>query len=158
MAFNAILANEDDTIAVAKKFATAIDQILGRSALVFLSGPLGAGKTTFSRGMLRAYGHKGAVKSPTFTIVEPYELAEGQVFHFDLYRLNDPEELEYLGMQDYLEGNHLCLIEWAERGIAFLPECDLNVLLSVETKGRKLVIEGHTQAGQAVCAALSKDC
>ena len=126
MEIKLIGASEEDTMFVAGLFATAI----GAGGVIYLEGDLGAGKTTFVRGFMRGLGFLDAVKSPTFTLVEPYELGRGQVYHFDLYRLGHPEELEYLGVDDYFNENALCLIEWPEKGSGYLPDCD--ILLSIE--------------------------
>ena len=126
MEIKLIGTSEEDTMFVAGLFAKAI----GAGGVIYLEGDLGAGKTTFVRGFMRGLGFLDAVKSPTFTLVEPYELGRGQVYHFDLYRLGHPEELEYLGVDDYFNENALCLIEWPEKGSGYLPDCD--ILLSIE--------------------------
>ncbi|MBV1876211.1 MAG: tRNA (adenosine(37)-N6)-threonylcarbamoyltransferase complex ATPase subunit type 1 TsaE [Pseudomonadales bacterium] len=157
MLINIIAVDEAATLLVAEKTASAIDAVFGRNALVFLDGQLGAGKTTFCRGMMRWYGYLGAVKSPTFTIVEPYELVGGQVYHFDLYRLNDPEELEYLGMDDYLNCEALSLIEWSERGLEFLPPSDLRIHLKPVGTGRNISLQADSGRGADVCQRVASD-
>ncbi len=126
--------------------------------VVFLDGDLGAGKTTLSRGVLRSFGHNGAVKSPTYTLVEPYKFDGRGVFHFDLYRLGDPEELEYMGIRDYFAAGNLCLIEWPNRGAGILPVADLAVKVMVprELKNqRRLTLTAATALGETLLAQLS---
>ncbi len=130
-------------------------QIISKQALlVALSGDLGAGKTTVSRGILNGLGHHDSVKSPTYTLVEPYELALGKVCHFDFYRLIDPEELEYMGFRDYLVEASLCLIEWPERGQGFLPEADINIGIIQAGEGRTLSLSAGSELGGQVVALL----
>lgn len=114
---------------------------------IFFHGELGAGKTTLIRGILHGRGHRGAVKSPTYTLVEPYLLEGMTIYHFDLYRLQDPEELEFLGVRDYLEGNGVCLVEWAERGAGVLPVPDLDVAIDRTEDGRVVRLSTRTDNG-----------
>ncbi|MCI0510639.1 tRNA threonylcarbamoyladenosine biosynthesis protein TsaE [Chromohalobacter marismortui] len=136
-------------------FGEALGHALGGRGCVHLEGELGAGKTTLTRGILRAYGHVGAVKSPTYTLVEPYALQGVEVYHFDLYRLGDPEELEFMGARDMLGGGGLSLIEWPSRGKGWLPSPDLVIHLALAGEGRQVTLEGLSPHAEAVMAALS---
>lgn len=107
--------------------------------VVFIHGDLGAGKTTLVRAMLREWGVSGAIKSPTYTIVEPYELAHTWVYHFDLYRLASAEELEFLGGRDYWSAHSICLLEWPEKGAGCLPEPDLELTITVLDNTRRMI-------------------
>ncbi len=124
--------------------------------LVFLSGELGAGKTTLVRGLLRGLGHVGAVKSPTYTLVESYQPGDFPVHHFDLYRLADAEELEWLGYRDLLIPEALCLLEWPEHGAGMLPPPDLRLTLWHQAEGRKLRLEAATERAQRVLQRLQR--
>lgn len=131
--------------------------IVEPALLITLQGDLGAGKTTLSRGLLIGLGHVGAVKSPTYTLVEPYELEMGQVCHFDFYRLQDPEELEYMGFRDYLVESRLCLVEWPERGAGFLPEADMLIEIVQLHEGRKLTLSGNSEQARKIISQLDSD-
>lgn len=114
-----------------------------KNGVVLLHGDLGVGKTTLVRGLLRSLGFKGIVKSPTYTLVESYQFDQRTIYHFDLYRLGDPEELEYIGGRDYWSGNSLCLIEWPDKAQGFLPEADLELRFRHNDNSRTLeVIHG----------------
>lgn len=149
------------TEADTERLGAALAPHLQSGLVLFLHGELGAGKTTFVRGILRGLGYNGAVKSPTFTLVEPYVLDRNPapvvpaltsskdaggltIYHFDLYRLKDPEELEFLGIRDYLSGSGVCLVEWAERGKGVLPEPDVDI--TIETTVRISSAAKHMEA------------
>ncbi len=123
-------------------------------SLIYLYGPLGAGKTTLVRGFLRAVGVSGTVKSPTYTLVEPYQLAETSYYHFDLYRLEDPEALEMLGFRDYLEAGSVCLIEWPEQAGGLLSAADISVSIEMATTGRSVSLEAATERGASCLKSL----
>lgn len=144
------LENEAATLQLGRRLA----RLCVAPCLLFLHGELGAGKTTLVRGLLQELGHTGPVKSPTYTLVEPYHFAHKKVFHFDLYRLGDPEELEYLGFRDYLDDHSLCLVEWSERGAGHLPLPDVEVYLEPSGEGRQARLIAHDQSGEALLARL----
>ncbi|NVJ51330.1 MAG: tRNA (adenosine(37)-N6)-threonylcarbamoyltransferase complex ATPase subunit type 1 TsaE [Gammaproteobacteria bacterium] len=135
-----VLDNEIATEQLGGCIGKALQQ---QSALVFLVGDLGAGKTTLVRGMLRAVGFTGSTKSPTYTLVEPYTFANWSVYHFDLYRVADPEELEYIGFDEYLaDDSALVVVEWPERGEGWLTKPDLIIQLEYWESGRRATVTG----------------
>ncbi|MFT7235452.1 MAG: tRNA threonylcarbamoyladenosine biosynthesis protein TsaE [Methylophagaceae bacterium] len=121
---------------------------------IHLEGDLGAGKTTLTRGILNGLGHTGHVKSPTYTLVEQYLINTRTIYHFDLYRLTDPEELEYIGLEDYLGDNALCLIEWPALGGHYLPTPDLTISLQYQKDGRQVTLTPMSDAAQALYHAV----
>jgi tRNA threonylcarbamoyladenosine biosynthesis protein TsaE len=124
--------------------------------IVYLEGDLGTGKTTLVRGFMRQLGYQGRVKSPTYTLLEPYEF-EGQFYyHFDLYRLSDPRELDYLGVEDLLNKDALLLIEWPNKGEGVLPQADLIIHFSHQQQARRLRFEALTERGAQMLTALEK--
>lgn len=150
-----VAATADDMEELGRRLGESVMAVLGSTprALVFLRGPLGAGKTTLSRGVLRAFGVEGIVRSPTYTLVEVYQSGCGCVVHADFYRLRGLEEVEYLGLDTYLETS-FCLVEWPENGGAALPRPDLEITIDTERAPRSLSICPLTSQGRALCAAL----
>lgn len=145
-----VLADETETVA----FGVLLAKATKGTGVVFLHGDLGMGKTTLCRGVLNGLGHNGRVKSPTYTLVEPYELADYTVYHFDLYRLAEPEELEFMGIRDYLDQQALSIIEWPEKGVGILPEADLELNFEMAGMGRLVRWHGNTEYGKTVAEKL----
>jgi tRNA threonylcarbamoyladenosine biosynthesis protein TsaE len=143
-----------DSTEATEQFGAALWRLLPSKCLVFLHGDLGAGKTTLVRGFLRAAGHLGTVKSPTYTLVEEYQVGGRKIHHFDLYRLADPEELEWIGIRDYLDEESICIVEWPEMGKGMLPAADVSIRLSVQDTGRLLDVEVFTDELKFICASL----
>ncbi len=142
-----LLESEQELIALASRFA----QNSNRDLVIFLRGDLGAGKTTFARGFLRGCGIEGIVKSPTYTLVEPYQLDDQKMcYHFDLYRLAHAEELEFTGARDHFDGRSTCLVEWPEKAEGFLPAPDIDCQLDYHPQGRKASFSGVSDKGKEV--------
>ena len=123
------------------KFGQKLSKEFLKGSTILLKGNLGTGKTTLVKGILQGLGHKGSVKSPTYTLVEPYHLQGMDVYHFDLYRLGDPEELEYIGGRDYFHDNALCLIEWPDKAAGYLPQETMVITLHYQKEGREINME-----------------
>ncbi|MCH2058827.1 MAG: tRNA (adenosine(37)-N6)-threonylcarbamoyltransferase complex ATPase subunit type 1 TsaE [Thalassotalea sp.] len=148
------LADETATVGLGSALADAVQQ-LKQGMVVYLNGDLGAGKTTLTRGFVRGFGHQGAVKSPTYTLVEPYELADWNIYHFDLYRLADPEELEFMGIRDYFSDSSCSFIEWPEKGQGMLADADLIVDLAYQGEQRNVTLTASTPLGEQLLSALT---
>ena len=140
------LPDEASTLAFGATLATCCPA----AAVIYLYGDLGAGKTTLARGFLRGLGYTGKVKSPTYTIVEPYEIAPLTLFHFDFYRLQNPQELEFIGVQDYFTETAIILAEWPERGGELLRTADLSCYIIGQSAGRELRLVAQTGLGQTI--------
>ncbi|OGT45500.1 MAG: tRNA (adenosine(37)-N6)-threonylcarbamoyltransferase complex ATPase subunit type 1 TsaE [Gammaproteobacteria bacterium RIFCSPHIGHO2_12_FULL_41_20] len=148
---NYFLADEQATLQAGALLAQAI---LQPPVIVFLIGSLGAGKTTFARGFLQGLGYTGKVKSPTYTLVEPYQVHEKSICHCDLYRLHDPQELLSIGIQDYFSPQTICLIEWPEHGGKLLPSPDMISYLDIERSGRGLRYVAYSLRGEEILGRL----
>lgn len=146
------LPNESDTLA----FGARLAKLCPQPFILFLQGELGSGKTTLVRGFLRGFNYASNVKSPTYTLVEPYSIAGQQIFHFDLYRLNDPEEIENLGIGDYFTPTSICLIEWPERAKNLLPTPDLSCYIQQHDTGRRIQLIAHSAKAKVLIEQLKK--
>jgi tRNA threonylcarbamoyladenosine biosynthesis protein TsaE len=137
-----------DSEAAQIAFGRLIAEHIRPPLVIYLQGDLGAGKTTLTRGVLRGLDHSGPVRSPTYTLLEPYELPSIRLYHLDLYRLSDPEELEFLGLRDLLDGQSLLFVEWPERCEGSLPSADLRIRIAHADESRilELVAEGSRGA------------
>ena len=138
------LPDEEATLALGGKLAAGAAE--GRT--LYLHGELGAGKTTLARGLLRALGYRGRVKSPTYSLVEPYTISSLHLYHFDLFRVKDEEEWLSLGFREYFGPRSLCVIEWPERAGSALPVADIDIRLEFDGNGRRARLEAHSAAGR----------
>lgn len=146
------LPNEKQTIEIAKCFADCVSPPL----LVGLQGEIGAGKTTFIRAMLKCLGVRGTIKSPTFSLVESYHLENLQIHHFDLYRVYDEMELEYIGFRDYFSKDAFCCVEWPERAMHYLGSIDVAITLVTKGAGREMRMQARSVSGQTVLRCLKR--
>ena len=140
--------NLNETIKLSRKLANCCAQ-LKSSFVIYLIGELGAGKTALAQGFIEYFGFE-QVKSPTYSLVESYQNDTINIHHMDCYRLNEPEELEYIGIRDYLSPGHLQLIEWPELGKGAIAEADISITLSGDGNQRKIYVQTHTAAGNQV--------
>lgn len=151
--FTRVLRDEAATLQAGQRFS----HHLPAGFNVYMHGDLGAGKTTFIRGVLQGLGYQGKVKSPTYTLVEPYELPNLTLYHFDLYRLMDEEEWEEAGFRDYFNANSICMIEWPEKAQSLLPSADMDVFLIHEPSGRIIQFQANTLIAQQVLQRFEQD-
>lgn len=146
--------NETKLLEFGQSFASALKNYLSQdenhALVIYLNGDLGAGKTTLTRSIVQAFGHSGNVKSPTYTLVEEYQLEPFQLYHFDLYRLADPEELEFMGIRDYFKAQSLCLLEWASKGKGMIPEADFVIQIDYKAEGRQITIQPQNEIAQQI--------
>jgi len=145
------LANESDTMALGARVASTLTP----GMVVYLRGELGAGKTTLARGILRGLGYAGKVKSPTYTLVEVYELSRLYLYHFDFYRLDDPLGWIDAGLREHFSADTVCLVEWPEKAGGSLPPADLEIRLHLDGQERGITLLGHTAAGRRCLAGIA---
>ncbi|WP_418648542.1 tRNA (adenosine(37)-N6)-threonylcarbamoyltransferase complex ATPase subunit type 1 TsaE [Thauera butanivorans] len=138
------LPAEADTEAL----GAALAQVLRPRLKIWLQGNLGMGKTTLTRGLLRALGHEGKVKSPTYTLIEPYVVSRLDLYHFDFYRFNSPEEYLDAGLDEYFADQGVCIVEWPDKALPHLPLPDVEIRLGARDSGRFVEIDGRTDAGR----------
>lgn len=145
------LPEEAQSAVLAASLATCLTPPL----VMTFSGEIGAGKTTFIRAMLRALGIKTAIKSPTFSLIESYQSQHLQIHHFDLYRIHDETELEYIGFRDYFLNDSICCIEWPERAYHSLDQVDMNFTFAISGSGRLLTVCALSTAGERILSCLA---
>ena len=146
------LAAEDDTLALGAALAAGLQP----GMVIYLSGDLGAGKTTLARGLLRGLGYPGRVKSPTFTLVEVYKLSRLYLYHFDFYRFTSPRELGEAGFREHFNPETVSLVEWPENAAGMLPAADLKITMKVIGSGRQLEIDADTETGRRCLEQLTQ--
>ena len=146
------LPAEADTLALGAEIAPC----LKGGMVVYLRGELGAGKTTLARGILRALGHTGRVKSPSYALVEPYTISRLYLYHFDFYRFTKPTELEEAGFREYFNSDSVCLVEWPEKAAGIVPPADIRITITAQGSGRQLEIDADTEAGRRCLKRLSQ--
>lgn len=151
------VVDEAELVALAARISSAWMQHPTTPLCVLLHGDLGAGKTTFTRGFLHGCGYEGVVKSPTYTLVEPYTIADRRIYHFDLYRIADPEELEFTGARDYFDSQAACFVEWPEKAEGMLPNADLDIALTVEGNARRIRLKGLSPVAEKLMLASQYD-
>lgn len=149
-------ASPEQTEALGARVAAARPRGASSPLIIYLSGDLGAGKTTFARGFLRECGVHSAVRSPTYTLIELYTTEDETLVHLDLYRLRDPSELEPLGLRDWARPQHIWLIEWPERASGELPPADLSIMLTVAVSAHELELTAGSAAGREWLARIDK--
>jgi tRNA threonylcarbamoyladenosine biosynthesis protein TsaE len=156
--FTKIIPDESSMLALGGKLASVSlprePETADSPLVIFLHGQLGAGKTTLVRGFLRKLGFSGYVKSPSYTLVEPYELPGCAVFHFDFYRLHDPQELEFIGIQDYFTPHAICLIEWPEHGAGQLIQPSFSCYISLQGDSREVKLAASSARGEIILQRL----
>ena len=143
-----VVKNLNETITLSRKLANCC-ALLGSSFVIYLIGELGVGKTALAQGFIQYFGFE-RVKSPTYSLIESYQNEVINIHHMDCYRLNDPEELEYIGIRDYLLSGHLQLIEWPELGKGAIAKADISITLTGDGNQRKINIKPHTESGKQV--------
>jgi tRNA threonylcarbamoyladenosine biosynthesis protein TsaE len=149
--FTLHLADEAATLALGARLAA----VLTPGLTIWLHGNLGAGKTTLSRGLLRGLGFEGKVKSPTYTLVEPYVISGLNLYHFDLYRFIDPEEWDAAGFREYFNSQSICLVEWPEKAEGLLPMPDIEIRLAIDGAGRTASLTAYSEQGDSWLKRLS---
>nr|WP_183638520.1 tRNA (adenosine(37)-N6)-threonylcarbamoyltransferase complex ATPase subunit type 1 TsaE [Niveibacterium umoris] len=146
-----LLADE----AATRALGAAIAPGLAPGLTIYLLGDLGAGKTTLVRGLLEALGHRGAVRSPTYTLIEPYAISNLNLYHFDFYRFTDPEEFVDAGLEEYFGEQGVCLVEWPDKGAPFVPPADLEISLEPEGDGRLARLRARSERGDACLSRIT---